>query len=78
MGFYQTISLQLLKDSICFAKLHTTIPEHVEETILKSRKSLLFDNNEPWIKKGQSSNFDVVMGSYDGAEEAMMVQKSFC
>ena len=47
--------------------------EHVEETIFKSRKSLLFDNNEPWIKKEQSSNFDVAMGSYDGAEVCELV-----
>ena len=51
VDFYPTISLQLLKDLIGFAKLHTTKSEHVEETIFKSRKSLLFDNNEPWIKK---------------------------
>ena len=74
MYFYPTISLQLLKDSIGFAKLHTTVPEHVEETIFKSRKSLLLGNNEPWIKKGQSSNFDVAMGSYDGAEVCELVK----
>ena len=51
VDFYPTILLQLLKDSISFAKLHTAIPEHVEETIFKSRKSLLFDYNEPWMKK---------------------------
>ena len=41
--------------------------------MFKSRKSLLFDNNEPWIKKGQSCNFDVAMGSYDGAEVCELV-----
>ena len=31
------------------------------------RKSLLFYNDEPWVKKGES-NFDITIGAYDGAE----------
>ena len=31
-------------------------------------KSLLFNNNEPWIKKGDPQMFDFTMGSHDGAE----------
>ena len=28
----------------------------------------MFHNNEPWIKKDSNGDFDVTMGSYDGAE----------
>ena len=34
--------------------------------------SFLFQNGEPWVKKN-NSNFDVTMGSYDGAETAEIV-----
>ena len=37
-----------------------------------SRKSLLFNNNETWAKKGDSL-FDVTMGAYDGAEVCELV-----
>ena len=30
--------------------------------------SLLFHGNEPWTKKDNNGDFDVTMGSYDGAE----------
>ena len=38
-----------------------------------SRKTLLFNNNEPWIKKSGKENFDVLMGCYDGAEICELV-----
>ena len=31
-------------------------------------RSLLFHDNEPWIKTDNNGDFDVTMGSYDGAE----------
>ena len=37
------------------------------EAIRFASKSLLYYNDEPWVKKGES-NFDVSMGAYDGAE----------
>ena len=36
--------------------------------IFHCRRSLLFHNNEPWIKTDNSGDFDVTIGSYDGAE----------
>ena len=36
--------------------------------IFHCRRSLLFHDNEPWIKKDSNGDFDVTMGSYDGAE----------
>ena len=37
------------------------------------RKTFLFNNGEPWIKKGDKGNFDVPMGSFDGAEVCELV-----
>ena len=40
---------------------------------MQSRKTLLFNNNEPWVKKTGEENFDVPMGFYDGAEVCELV-----
>ena len=39
---------------------------------MHSRKSLLFSNNEIWVKK-DNPNFNVTMGSFDGAEVCKLV-----
>ena len=40
---------------------------------MHSRRSLLFDDGKAWVKLNKSANFDVVMGSYDGAEVCELV-----
>ena len=40
---------------------------------MHARKSLLFDEGSTWIKKVPEDNFDVSMGSYDGAEICELV-----
>ena len=40
---------------------------------MQSRKTLLFNNNEPWIKKSGIENLDVLMGCYDGTEVCELV-----
>ena len=42
------------------------------DVIFYARKSLLYYNNKPWVKKGES-NFDVTMGTYDGAEVCELI-----
>ena len=42
-------------------------------TIMHSRKSLLFNNTDIWIKKNGDSDFNVTMGSFDGAELCELV-----
>ena len=32
------------------------------------RNTLFFSNGEPWVKKDDEEDFDVLMGCYDGAE----------
>ena len=34
---------------------------------------MLFNGNEPWVKRNNNSLFDVAMGSYDGAEVCDLV-----
>ena len=71
-SFYPSITEKLLTDSINFAKQYTNIPDPDIDIIMHSRKSLLFNNGNAWIKKDNSS-FDVTMGSYDGAEVCELV-----
>ena len=47
-------------------------PEEVT-TIFHARKSLLFDETSTWVKK-DNPDFDVTMGSYDGAEVCELVR----
>ena len=50
----------------------TTIEEKVIKKIYHARKSLLFDKDNVWVKEG-NPEFDVSMGSYDGAELCELV-----
>ena len=40
---------------------------------MQPRKTLLFNNSKPWVKKTGNENFDVPMGCYDGAEVCELV-----
>eukprot|EP00794_Sanderia_malayensis_P007635 gene7635-biopygen6221 len=71
-SFYPSISEELLKKSIEYAKLRTKITDEDIDIIMHSRKSLLFDEENMWIKKNNKL-FDVTMGSYDGAEVCELV-----
>ena len=66
-GFYLSTKESLLTEALEFAKKHVTIKVKDRETIFHTTKSVLQNEGEPWIKK-QSNNFDVKMGSNDGAE----------
>ena len=70
--FYPSIKEGLLIEALEFAKQHVAINSKDRETIFHARKSLLYKEGEPWIKK-QSNNFDVTMGSYDGAEVCELI-----
>ena len=62
--FYPSIGEKLLKDAVLFANIN----RKDIEVIFHCRRSLLFHNNVPWIKNDSNGDFDVAMGSYDGAE----------
>ena len=75
--FYPSISEDLLKAALDFTKQHTTIPQQDTKIIFHSRKSLLFDKDKPWIKRGGNSLFDMMMGSYDGADVCRQNKKGY-
>ena len=70
--FYPSITERLLNDAITFASNHTNINQDEKDIIFHCRKSLLFHDNNPWVKHG-NNNFDVTMGSFDGAEVCELV-----
>ena len=72
VDFYPSISKDLLLKAINFAISVTPIQDKFIETILHSRKALLFNKNDVWVKK-DNPDFDVTMGSYDGAEVCELV-----
>ena len=72
VDFYPSISQELLEKSFKFAQKYTKITKKEIEIIMHSRKALLFNNDDIWIKKGEKL-FDVTMGSYDGAEVTDLV-----
>ena len=70
--FYPSITEELLRKAIEFAKKYDELDDQEIETITHVKKSLLYSKDEPWCKKG-ASNFDVTMGSYDGAETCELI-----
>ena len=70
--FYPSITSELLTNAINFAKQATDIDNKTINIVMHARKSLLFDSCNPWIKKN-NPDFDVTMGSYDGAEICELV-----
>ena len=72
VDFYPSISESLLKEALAYARQHASITDSDMEVIFNARKSLLFENGRPWMKR-KDSLFDVTMGSYDGAEICELV-----
>ena len=70
--FYPSIKKKLLWKAIRFAKLYISITNKDIEAMFHAMKSLLYYNDESWVKK-EKSNFDVTMGAYDGAELCKLI-----
>ena len=62
----------MLRNSIDWARQYIDITKEDEDSILKSKQSVLYNEGEAWIKRG-SKNFDVAQGSFDGAECSELV-----
>ena len=71
VNFYPSITEELLTDAIQWARGFVDISDQQEKAILKSKKSILYNDGSPWSKKG--NNFDVTQGIYYGAECAELV-----
>ena len=59
--FYPSISEKLLTDAISYAKSFIDITDEEYSLIMHSRKILLFQNSELWVKKDGNEDFDVPM-----------------
>ena len=70
---YPSIGPEFLNRAINFARTKCDISDHEIDIILHCPKTFLFNNGDPWIKKGEKENFDVPMGSYHGAEQCELV-----
>ena len=60
-------STKEIRKKIRFAECYISITNKDIEAIFHARKSLLYYNDEPWVKKGEN-NFDVTVGAYHGTE----------
>ena len=69
-NFYPSISIDLFTDAISCANHKYSDQLSI---ILNSRKTLLFNNKEPRVKKTVEENFDALMGCYDSAEVCELV-----
>ena len=72
-NFYPSITSDLLYNSIQFANEATTVADNDIHNIMQSRKTLLFNEKKPWVKRCGDEDFDVPMGCYDGAEVCELV-----
>ena len=70
--YYPSITPELLRKAIIWARKHCDISADDERVIFQARKSFLFYKGQPWVKT-KNEDFDVTMGSYDGAEVCDLV-----
>ena len=70
--FYPSLKEKLLWEAIRFTNRDMSITGKKIEAIFHAGKSLLYSNDKPWFKKGESS-FDARMGAYDGAEACELI-----
>ena len=66
-SFYPSISKELLLRALNFASNFTYISELSKEIIMHSRKGVLWHHGSVWVKQSDP-DFDITMGSFDGAE----------
>ena len=62
----------MLNEAIQFSKECVPITRKDIEVIFHARKSVLYNDGEPWVKK-KGGSFDVTMGAYDGAEVCELI-----
>ena len=67
-SFYPSMSLDLFHKALKFANETRPIADSDLKIMLHSQKTLLFHENEPWIKRKCDDNFDVPLGYLDRAE----------
>ena len=64
--------MELLTDALTFVETIINLDDHVKKVIYHSRRSLLFNQEQTWMKKG-SDVFDVSMGAYNDTEVCELI-----
>ena len=67
VDIYPSMTEDLLSKSLEYARTIEAIDEKVVKVMKHSSRSLLLDKDSVWVKKN-NPDFDVAIGSYDGAE----------
>ena len=70
--FYSSIFETLLDKAVSWANNITTIDDNHKTIIKHAHKSLLFNDDQQWVKKN-ARTFDVTMVNFDGAEICELV-----
>ena len=60
VDYYPSVSADLLNRALDYASRFTQVTQEDREVILHTKRSLLYNNNIPWVKQG--SEFDIAMG----------------
>ena len=76
--FYPSITKKLLTYALAFSQRYVEIKQNELDLIFHTRKSLLYCKDRPWIKKEGKEEFDVTLGSNDGAETCEIVVLFYC
>ena len=71
--FHHSISKELLLKAIRYAKTLVNIIDEEINIIMHSKRSLLFNNTNLYIKRNEDPYFDVTLRSFDGAELCQLV-----
>lgn len=66
-SIYSPVSENLFKNAIQFAKYSLDISDYKLLLINQARKTLLFNEYSPWVKKEATECFDVLMGCFEEA-----------
>ena len=71
-SFYPSITLELMLKVLDWAAMYVKITQEERNIIMQSKKSFLYTEDTPWVKKG-GRPFDVGMGFFDSAESCDLI-----
>ena len=71
-SYYPSITPEILTKALDWASTFVTITQEERDIIMKSKQSFFYIGDTPWVKKGES-NFDIGMGTWDGAESTDLI-----
>ena len=74
--YYGSISEKLFGEAVDWAKSVTFVSDDEIDIMLQSKRSLLFDGKDTWkrkLKEGCTNDFNIGMGSFDGAESTDLI-----